>query len=153
MAITDIRAYAHLSEDDVVAIGAELDQIRRDIESSRGESDAEYIRRSIAIQRGLAAAGRITLFASAFPPAWVAGTTFLSLAKIIENMELGHNIIHGQWDWMNDPEIHSTTWEWDNVLPECQHWKHSSQLSSTTPGRTSWARTTRRRLWSAPGHP
>ncbi|NKT56045.1 hypothetical protein GS896_25925 [Rhodococcus hoagii] len=43
-------------------------------------------------------------------PAWVAGTAMLSLAKIIENMELGHNVTHGQWDWMNDPEIHSTTW-------------------------------------------
>jgi fatty acid desaturase len=28
-------------------------------------------------------------------------------------MELGHNIGHGQWDWMNDPEVHSTSWEWD----------------------------------------
>jgi len=42
----------------------------------------------------------------------------LALAKIIENMELGHNITHGQWDWMNDPEIHSTEWEWGQHLPE-----------------------------------
>ncbi len=124
MAITDIRAYAHLSDDDVAAIGAELDAMRRDVEAVRGESDAAYIKRAIAIQRGLAAAGRITLFASSFPPAWVAGTTFLSLAKIIENMELGHNVIHGQWDWMNDPEVHSTSWEWDTTCPS-SHWKHS----------------------------
>ena len=44
---------------------------------------------------------------------WVLGTTALAVAKSIENMELGHNICHGQWDWMNDPEIHSSTWEWD----------------------------------------
>jgi fatty acid desaturase len=81
-------------------------------------------RKAIALQRGLAAAGRITLFASAFPPAWLAGTAFLSLAKIIENMELGHNVIHGQWDWMNDPEIHSTNWDWDTTCPG-EHWKHS----------------------------
>jgi len=30
-------------------------------------------------------------------------------------MELGHNIIHDSGDWMNDPEIHSNTWEWDMV--------------------------------------
>ncbi|MGH3743470.1 MAG: fatty acid desaturase family protein [Mycobacteriales bacterium] len=124
MAITDIRAYAHLTDADVEAIGAELDTIRRDIEESRGERDAAYIRRTIALQRSLAAAGRVTLFASSFPPAWFAGTAFLSLAKIIENMELGHNVIHGQWDWMNDPEIHSTSWEWDNTCPSA-HWKHS----------------------------
>jgi fatty acid desaturase len=124
VAITDIQAYAHLTDEDVEAIGAELDTLRRDVEAARGESDAEYIRKSIALQRGLAAAGRITLFASAFPPAWLAGTTFLALAKIIENMELGHNVIHGQWDWMNDPEIHSTNWDWDTTCPG-EQWKHS----------------------------
>jgi linoleoyl-CoA desaturase len=48
----------------------------------------------------------------------------LAAAKIIENMELGHNITHGQWDWMNDPEIHSTEWEWDTTSPSVQ-WKKS----------------------------
>jgi fatty acid desaturase len=46
------------------------------------------------------------------------------VAKNIENMELAHNIGHGQWDWMNDPEIHSTTWEWDMVGPSSQ-WRYS----------------------------
>ena len=48
----------------------------------------------------------------------------LSVAKILENMEIGHNILHGQWDWMRDPKIHSTTWEWDSVTPAAQ-WQHS----------------------------
>ena len=46
------------------------------------------------------------------------------LAKILENMEIGHNVMHGQWDWMNDPEIHSSTWEWDTAQP-AEQWKHS----------------------------
>ena len=46
------------------------------------------------------------------------------MAKILENMEIGHNVLHGQWDWMRDPKIHSTTWEWDNVSP-AEQWKHS----------------------------
>src|SRR4051812_11652686 len=54
----------------------------------------------------------------------MAGTTMLGLAKIIENMELGHNVIHGQWDWMNDPEVHSSAWEWDTACPS-EQWKHS----------------------------
>jgi fatty acid desaturase len=37
---------------------------------------------------------------------------------------LGHNIGHGQWDWMNDPEIHSTTWEWDMAGLSSQ-WRYS----------------------------
>ena len=127
MAISDIKAYAHLTPEDVEALGGELDQLRKDIEESRGAADEAYIRRVISLQRGLAAAGRVTLFASLFPPAWLAGTALLSTAKIIENMEIGHNVIHGQWDWMNDPEIHSSTWEWDLVCPSA-HWKHSHNV-------------------------
>ena len=59
MAITDIDRYAHLTEADVEALGAELDAIRRDIEESRGVADAKYIRRTIAFQRALAAGGRV----------------------------------------------------------------------------------------------
>jgi linoleoyl-CoA desaturase len=124
VAITDIDRYAHLTEADVEALGAELDTIRRDIENSRGDADARYIRRAITFQRSLAVGGRAVLFASHKKPAWVAGTVMLGLAKIIENMELGHNVMHGQWDWMNDPEIHSSSWEWDTTCPSSQ-WKHS----------------------------
>ncbi|NMN96044.1 fatty acid desaturase family protein [Antrihabitans stalactiti] len=124
MAISHIKEYAHLTEADVEALGIELDAIRRDIESSRGERDARYIRNTIRLQRALEIGGRATLFASLFPPAWLAGTAMLGAAKIIENMEIGHNVMHGQWDWMNDPEIHSTTWEWDNPDPSA-HWKQT----------------------------
>ena len=48
------------------------------------------------------------LLFSIFPPAWLVGTAGLSVAKILENMEIGHNVMHGQWDWMRDPKIHST---------------------------------------------
>lgn len=124
MAITDIDRYAHLTEADVEALGAELDAIRRDIEESRGVADARYIRRTIAFQRALAAGGRVVLMFSNRKPMWLLGTGMLGVAKIVENMELGHNVMHGQWDWMNDPEIHSSSWEWDTTCPSVQ-WKHS----------------------------
>jgi NADPH-dependent stearoyl-CoA 9-desaturase len=124
MAISDVATFAHLSDADVEELGREFDAIRQDIEESRGGSDAAYICRVISIQRKLMVAGRLTLFASSFPPAWVAGTALLAAGKILENMEIGHNVMHGQWDWMNDPEIHSGTWEWDNTCPADQ-WKHS----------------------------
>jgi fatty acid desaturase len=124
MAITDIKQYAHLTEADVEELARELDAIRTDIEESRGERDARYVRRTIQLQRGLAAGGRLALMASRNKIAWIAGTAMLGVAKIIENMELGHNITHGQWDWMNDPEIHSTEWEWDTTSPSV-HWKKS----------------------------
>ncbi|MGJ6121536.1 acyl-CoA desaturase [Mycolicibacterium sp. Y3] len=124
MAITDIKRYAHLTPADVEALARELDTIRSDIEESRGERDARYIRRAIQLQRGLAVGARVLLFASHHKVARRAGIVMLATAKIIENMELGHNITRGQWDWMNDPEIHSTEWEWDTTSPT-EHWKKS----------------------------
>ena len=64
MAITDAAQYAHLSETDMEALGAELDAIRRDIEESRGANDATYIRRTIAFQRTLEAGARLLIPAS-----------------------------------------------------------------------------------------
>ena len=84
---------------------------------TRGERDARYIRRVIKTQRSLELGSRVVLLASLFPPAWLVGTAGLCVAKILENMEIGHNILHGQWDWMRDPKIHSTTWEWDSATP------------------------------------
>ncbi|MBL1076257.1 fatty acid desaturase [Nocardia sp. 2] len=131
MAITDIKTFAHLTEADIEALGRELDTIKRDVELSLGERDAKYIRRTIRAQRMLEAAARATLFASKNRWAWLAGTAMLSVAKIIENMELGHNISHGQWDWMNDPEIHSTTWEWD-MTGVSANWKRAHNYSHHT---------------------
>ena len=115
---------AHLTAEDIETLGRELDAIRQEVLDSRGADDAAYIRKVIKAQRGLEAGSRALLLFSIFPPAWVAGTAGLSVAKILDNMEVGHNIMHGQWDWMRDPKIHSTTWEWDNVTPS-EQWKHS----------------------------
>ncbi|MBY4128749.1 fatty acid desaturase [Rhodococcus fascians] len=131
MAITDIKEFAHLSEEDMEAFGRELDAIRRDVEDSRGERDAAYIRRTIRLQRLLELSGRAVLLGSKYRPAWLAGTAMLSVAKIIENMELGHNVMHGQWDWMNDPEIHSVSWEWDQTGPS-EQWKRAHNYSHHT---------------------
>ncbi|RFS81530.1 acyl-CoA desaturase [Actinomadura spongiicola] len=109
---------------DYDALARELDALRDEIFSDLGERDASYIHRVIRWQRGLEVGGRTLLMASSLPPAWIAGTVTLAVAKILENMEIGHNVMHGQWDWMRDPKIHSTTWEWDNVSPADQ-WKRN----------------------------
>ncbi|UER54666.1 acyl-CoA desaturase [Kineosporiaceae bacterium SCSIO 59966] len=115
---------AHLTAVDVEALGRELDELRREVMDSRGASDAAYIRKVIKVQRSLELGSRAVLLFSALPPAWVLGTVGLSVAKILENMEIGHNVMHGQWDWMRDPRIHSQAWEWDNASPS-ELWKHS----------------------------
>ncbi|WP_409436558.1 fatty acid desaturase family protein [Mycobacterium sp. SMC-14] len=127
MAITDISVFAHLTDADIDSLAVDLDAIRLDIEDSLGERDAHYIRRTIAAQRALEVAGRLLLTVGSKRPAWWAGTLTVALAKIIENMEIGHNVMHGQWNWMNDPEIHSSTWEWD-MAGVSKHWQFTHNL-------------------------
>jgi fatty acid desaturase len=113
-----------LTPQQIEEIGAEFQKIHDDVYADLGEHDANYIRSIIEFHRRLAALSRIVLMASRYWPAWVLGTTGLSVAKILENMEIGHNVLHGQWDWMNDPNIHSSTWDWDTASPSAA-WKHS----------------------------
>ncbi|WP_295646523.1 acyl-CoA desaturase [uncultured Corynebacterium sp.] len=129
MAIKDITAYAHLSSEDVEEIGRRFDAIEARHRASLGAKDAAYIRNLIRSQRGLDLLSRIgTVFA---PALMGPAAATMGLAKILENLEIGHNVMHGQWDWMNDPEIHSGTWEWDNTGPS-SGWKHSHNFSHHT---------------------
>lgn len=128
MAVTDVEVFAHLSDADVENLAAELDAIRRDIEADRGERDARYIHRTIAAQRALEVTGRLLLAAGNRRWARWAGTATLGVAKIVENMEISHNVMHGQWDWMNDPEIHSTGWEWD-MAGASKHWRFTHNFA------------------------
>jgi fatty acid desaturase len=113
-----------LTPEQLEAFGRELDAIRARVVSDLGERDATYINRVIRAQRGLEVAGRGLLFFSFLPPAWIAGTGALSLSKILDNMEIGHNIMHGQYDWTGDPRLSGKSFEWDTACPADQ-WRHS----------------------------
>jgi linoleoyl-CoA desaturase len=122
---TDTNPLHRLTEEQLEDIGKEFEDIGQNVRLDLGESDARYIRSIIAFHRRLAALSRVVLVVgSRSKPAWVLGTAGLSVAKIVENMEIGHNVLHGQWDWMNDPNIHSSTWDWDTASPAAA-WKHS----------------------------
>jgi|SRR5688572_3022489 len=112
-----------LTPDQIDAFGAELDALRQEIAADLGERDAKYIRRITRITRDSAIAGRGLLMLGFTPVDWVLGVAALSTAKILENMEIGHNVMHGQYDWMNDPALDSQTYEWDNVCASDQ-WRH-----------------------------
>jgi NADPH-dependent stearoyl-CoA 9-desaturase len=114
---------SHLTREDKDAIGRELDALRDEVLADLGDRDAAHIRRVVRLARGSAIAGR-TLLAFGFTPvSFGVGVLALSAAKILENMEIGHNVLHGQYDWMNDPSLDSQTYEWDNVCDASQ-WRH-----------------------------
>jgi linoleoyl-CoA desaturase len=115
---------AKLSDEQLEEIGRQFDELHEEVKSDLGDRDARYIRGIIALQRRLALMGRAELVASRFWPAWWLGMATLSTAKILENMEIGHNVMHGQWDWMNDPVINSQVWDWDTASTK-EAWKHS----------------------------
>jgi fatty acid desaturase len=119
---------AHLSEDDVESLGRELDAVRETVLRDRGARDAAYIRRVIGVQRSLELGGRAVLLVGRGRGAWMLGTGALALAKVLDNMEIGHNVLHGQWDWMRDPKIHSSTWDWDYVS-EPALWKKAHNVT------------------------
>jgi linoleoyl-CoA desaturase len=122
---------AHLTTEDVEAIGRELDAIRAQTVARLGQRDADYIRRVIKVQRCLEIGGRASLLFSRRRPAFLAGTAMLAVAKVLDNMEIGHNVMHGQYDWMNDPAVHSAKWEWDSVSTAAS-WKYAHNFQHHT---------------------
>jgi linoleoyl-CoA desaturase len=122
---------AHLSAEQLVELARELDAIHAEVFADLGERDSRYIRSTIRLHRHLVLAARALLLGSSRRPLWFAGTAALSLAKILENMEIGHNVMHGQWDWMNDPDINSRSWDWDTASP-AESWRHSHNYEHHT---------------------
>jgi linoleoyl-CoA desaturase len=122
---------ARLTPQQIEALGREFDALHQEVMADLGERDARYIRNTIKFHRYLVLAARALLLGSRRRPLWLAGTAALSLAKVLENMEIGHNVMHGQWDWMNDPDIHSANWDWDTASP-AEAWRHSHNYEHHT---------------------
>jgi len=129
----------HMTADTLDAFGAEVEAIKQRTLADIGQRDATYIRNMVRKQRGLAIASRLTIYAAlsfmpllpfgfvSWPAFWgllALGTLGLGIAKILDNMEIGHNIMHGQYDWMGDPRFHSKSYDWDTTCPGDQ-WMHS----------------------------
>jgi fatty acid desaturase len=121
MTTTQDHTNARLTPEQLEKFGEEMDTIRQRILADLGEEDAEYIRGIVKKQRQLEVAGRALMYV---PPAWPVAVAALSLSKILDNMEIGHNVMHGQYDWMGDPGLNSRMYEWDNVCPS-EQWKYS----------------------------
>jgi fatty acid desaturase len=112
-----------LNQNQYDQLAVELDAIRDETLAKVGQEDARYIRKIIRLQRLFEVTGRVVMVLGFIHAAfWVLGILTLALAKILDNMEIGHNILHGQYDWMNDENINSRTFEWD-IVCDAASWK------------------------------
>src|SRR6202167_6401601 len=121
--MTTVAQAHNLSAAQLDALERELEDLRAEVAAQLGAPDVAYIRRLIKIQRWSEIVGRASLFLGFLPPFWVAGVAALSLSKILDNMEIGHNVLHGQYDWTKDPALSSTDFEWDSSCP-AKGWQH-----------------------------
>lgn len=111
------------SEEMFASFAHDIEAVRSEFAEKVGDKDARYIRKLIRIHRFLDWGGRLSMVLGFLHPLfWVVGVLSLATAKILDNMEIGHNIMHGQYDWMNDPNINSRTFEWDNMA-DANSWK------------------------------
>ena len=120
-----------LTPEQIELFGEEMDALRQRVLDDLGQRDTDYIRKVLDSQRKLEVAGRGLLFLSFIPPAWLAGTVALSVSKILDNMEIGHNVMHGQYDWTHDPRLSSNEFEWDNTAPS-DNWRNSHNFQHHT---------------------
>jgi linoleoyl-CoA desaturase len=112
-----------LSVEEKAEFATELDRIRSTVIDSLGAADVDHLRRVVRAANISGAAGRGLLHFGFGPVTFVAGVAALASAKILENMEIGHNVMHGQYDWTGIPEFQGQTYEWDNVC-DGANWRH-----------------------------
>ncbi|MFN6969968.1 MAG: hypothetical protein ACK4NN_03835, partial [Rheinheimera sp.] len=126
------QATAALSDAQAEALAADLDALAKQTRAEIGSADSRYLLRIIQIQRLAAISGRILMvvgFWSAWW--WVLGVLLLALAKILDNMEIGHNVLHGQYDFMNHPYLNSRTFEWD-IACDAKSWQRTHNYEHHT---------------------
>ncbi|ARU55344.1 fatty acid desaturase [Oleiphilus messinensis] len=109
----------------------EFDALLEEVRADIGERDAKYIRKIVRTQRIFEISGRGLIHFSFTPIPFALGVLSLGVAKIIENMEIGHNVMHGQYDWMNDPKLHSTSYEWDTAC-DADSWRKTHNYEHHT---------------------
>ena len=115
----------HLNPEQIAEFGRRVEEIRREVMENIGEQDAKYIYKIRNFVRYSEIASRgMLMFGGWIPPVWVVGTGLLGISKIVENMELGHNVMHGQFDWLNDPSLNGANYDWD-TMSSGDDWKYT----------------------------
>ena len=120
-----------LSRADVAEFEREVNTIRDSVMNNLGQADVDHIRSMVRLSRASEIGGRALLHFGVGPLSWLGGVLALANAKILDNMEIGHNVMHGQYDWTGDPALNSQTFEWD-IACDGEQWRHSHNVTHHT---------------------
>lgn len=105
-------------------LGRELRELEAREKSALGNNEIRYIKKIQRTVLILEIIGRGLLFFGFNPTAWLIGVIFLAISKIIENTEIGHNLMHGQYDWSNNYDLKGADYEFD-VVATADNWRSS----------------------------
>jgi linoleoyl-CoA desaturase len=121
----------NLTPEETESFGRELDALRQEVIADLGQRDVDHIRSMIRLVRYTELGGRTLLHLGLGPVSFGLGVAALATSKIFENMEVGHNVMHGQYDWTRDPALDSAAYEWDTACTSAD-WRHSHNYEHHT---------------------
>jgi len=132
MTDTKNTAPIHFTPAQADALAADLDALAKQTRAQVGSADSKYLLRILQLQRLAAISGRLLMVAGFWSAWWwLLGVLLLALAKILDNMEIGHNVLHGQYDFMNHPYLNSRTFEWD-IACDAKSWQRTHNYEHHT---------------------
>jgi fatty acid desaturase len=118
----------HAQSIDLESLCRDLDELRARVAAQVGDEDRAHIKKVRMFARAFEVSGRLLIHVSFEPVGFGLGVLGLSLYKILENMEIGHNVLHGQYDFMADPTLSSETYEWD-FAATARAWKRAHNVT------------------------
>ncbi|MEK7434684.1 MAG: acyl-CoA desaturase [Cyanobacteriota bacterium] len=100
-------------------ISKAFDDIKERYRSQLGQKDIDYIKGIRKKSRIFEFIGRSFIWFGFDPFSFSFGILFLFLHRNLEAVELGHNILHGQYDYFPEiPQFHSRNFKWKAPIDE-----------------------------------
>lgn len=101
------------------AIEADFNALQARYRERLGAEDVAYIRKLRRYSRVFEVMGRSLLWFGFDPFTFVLGIGFLFLHRNLESIEIGHNVLHGQYDYFPEiPEFHAKNFRWKSPIDE-----------------------------------
>lgn len=108
----------HASDERFAQIHQAFEQIKENHRQDLGEKDVRHITRIRRFSRIFEVIGRGLIWFLPGPLALI-GVPFLFLHRNLEAIEIGHNVLHGQYDTFDEiPQFHSRKFRWKAPMDE-----------------------------------